>query len=243
MMELLLRGFFSPVQGLRIILSSPKNVIFSLIPFSIGFLVIGAGYMLAAQYLNPWVESFTSGIHFLETWTFLKPIVDFLILIFTWILISFVNFFVGYLTIIVFAGPFYALMVENIFKVELPDKEPRSSLKLIVSMFVVGLAKVFLFLTIGLICFIMSFIPGLNLLAPLIIVLTVAFDCMDYAFEVDFLNLRQRFDFFAQNIMIFVGIGLAVMATNLIPGLFFILLPAFICGATKTYIQHQDETV
>jgi uncharacterized protein involved in cysteine biosynthesis len=87
-------------------------------------------------------------------------------------------------------------MVENIFKVELPDKEPRSSLKLIVSMFVVGLAKVFLFLTIGLICFIMSFIPGLNLLAPLIIVLTVAFDCMDYAFEVDFLNLRPEIRLF-----------------------------------------------
>ncbi len=238
-----IEGFLCPLQGFRIILSSPKNMIYSVIPFLIGFLIVGLGYFAASEYLNPWVGSWTENSAFLRDWDILKSILDVFLIIVGWILVSLLNFLAGYLCIIIFAGPFYALMVENIFKLELPDKKPRSDFRLIVGMFFIGILKALLFLLVGIFCFLLTFVPVVNLLAPLILTLTVAFDCADYAFEVDFLKLRQRFAFFRQNFWNFFGLSLAILATGLLPGSFFILLPVFICGATKMYIQRQSEIV
>ncbi len=242
-MSAIVSGFLSPLLGFRIILSSPKNIAYALVPFAIGLAIVGLGYFTASEYLSQWVNSLTESSPWLERWSFLKSIVEILLILISWILISLVNFLAGYLCIIVFAGPFYALMVENIFKKELPDKKKRSDFKLIIGMFFLGLGKALLFILIGIFCFILSFVPGLNLLAPVILTLTVAFDCADYAFEVDFLNLKQRFAFFRQNIGSFLGLSFAIMATGVVPGSFFLLLPVFICGATKMYIQLSDQAV
>lgn len=238
-----MQGYFSPLGGLKVIMSSPKNIIFAVIPFLIGLFVVGIGYFAAASHLDDFVHSLTEGSQFFKDWTIVKTIVDILLVIIGWILVSLLNIILGYLCIIILAGPFYALMVENIFKVELPDKEERSDLRLMINMFLYGLGKAIIFLMVGLICFILAWIPGLNFIAPFILTLTVAFDCADYAFEVDFLSLRQRFRFFTNHIWHFVGLGLAILTTGLIPGAFFVLLPLFICGATKMYIQLKSEWV
>ncbi len=243
MIKHIINGFFSPLQGFGIILSSPKNILYALIPFSIGLVVVSIGYFAASAYLNEWVATWTQDSKFLQDWGFVKTIVDIFLVLVSWILVSLLNFLAGYFCIIILAGPFYALMVENIFKKELPDKEKRSDLKLIFNMFLLGIGKAFIFLIIGAFCFLLSFVPGFNLAAPLILTLTVAFDCADYAFEVDFLNLRQRFRFFGKHFWNFFGLSLAVLSTGLVPGSFFLLLPVFICGATKMYIQLQAETV
>ena len=236
-------GFFSPLQGFSIIFSSAKNMGFALIPFVIGIVVVGAGFFVASEYLNEWVQGWFQGAEWAKDWPWLSSVVNALLLVVAWLMAAFLNFLAAYIVIIVVAGPFYALMVENIFKKELPDKEERSNFKLALNMFVVGLAKVLIFAVIGIIGFIMIWIPLLNLLAPVLAVLVVAFDCSDYAFEVDFLNLRERFQFFSQHFSAFLGLALAVMLTNLIPGLFFVLLPVFICGASKMYIQLSRAAV
>lgn len=92
-------------------------------------------------------------------------------------------------------------------------------------------------------CFILAFIPGLNWLAPIIIFAMVAFDCMDYSFEMDGLSLRRRLRFFFAHSFETIGLIMAIFVTTVIPGSFFILLPAFICGATKIYIQLSRKTV
>ena len=204
MMSQFVEGFVSPLRGFKIILSSGKNIGFAIVPFVIGLAVIGLGFFGASELLGPWLESLTQNSQFFKDWTFLKPVVDLLLIILGWILVALLNFLLGYLCIIIVAGPFYALMVENIFKAELPDKKPRTNLKLMVGMLLTGLMKALLFLTVGLICLVMAIIPGLNLLAPVIMILTVAFDCMDYAFEVDFLNLKERMAFFKQHTAYFL---------------------------------------
>lgn len=238
-----IQGFFSPLRGFKIILSSGKNIGFALIPFVIGAVVISLGFFGASELLNPWVESLTQDSQFFKDWSWLKPIVDIFLMVFSWVLVALLNFLLGYLCIIILAGPFYALMVENIFKLELPDKEPRTNVKLMFQMFGAGIMKALLFLVIGILCFFLAFIPGINFLAPLIMILTVAFDCMDYAFEVDFLKLKERVAFFKAHMAFFLGLAGAIFLTNLIPGLFFIILPAFICGATDSYIRLNGQAV
>lgn len=236
-------GFFSPFQGLRLILSSPKNMGYALVPFLIGLAIVVSGYVVAFEYLNEWVSGWTQSQDSFKDWPIVAQVINVFLMIFSWIIASIVNFLLGYVVIIVVAGPFYALMVENIFKKELPDKEVRSDLKLVLSMFFVGLLKVVLFAFVGLVCFVLAFIPVVNFLAPLIVVLTVAFDCTDYVFEVDFLKLKERLRFVRQHLAAFVGLSGAILIVGLIPGLFFVLMPIFICGASKMYIQLKHQSV
>lgn len=243
MIQKVLIGFTSPARGLKIIFSSPKSIAYSFIPFFIGLLVLLLGYFAASQYIHDWVAQITANSTFFQSWGFLRGLVDILLILLSWILVSLLNFLAGYLCVVIVAGPFYALMVENIFKKELPDKEKRGNLRLAFNMFYLGLVKAVIFVVVGILCFILAFIPPFNFVTPLILVLTVAFDVMDYSFEVDFLTLRQRFRFFRRHFPYFLGLGFAILLTGLIPGSFFVLLPAFICGATQIYIQLRSDTV
>ncbi len=236
-------GFSSPLEGAQVIFSSKKNMTFAILPFLIGAFFVVVGFVTASQYLQPWLSQWTESSDFLKDWSFIRPVIDFLLLLFTWIIVSVANFIAGYICIIVVGGPFYALMVENLFKTELGEREGRSSLKLMLTMFLTSLMKILVFALIGLFCFILAFIPGFNLLATFVLVLLVAFDCSDYAFEVDLLKLRERFRFLLSHLMEYTGLSVAILLTGFLPGSFFILLPIFICGATKMYIQLNHKTV
>lgn len=236
-------GLRAPFDGFKIIFSNRKNLTFAMIPFLIGLVVVVSSYAVLTGYVSNWIDSILPEADFLDKWETLKSVTDGIMYIVAILLTTIINFLLGYLVIIILAGPFYALMVENIFKVELPDKENRSNLKLAINMFFVGLTKVFVFGFIALACFIMAWIPILNFVAPVIAVLVVAFDCADYAFEVDFLNLRQRFRFFMGHLGAFAGLSTTILIAGFVPGLFFVLLPAFVCGAAKMYIQLSQQEV
>lgn len=237
------RGAVVPFDGLKIIFSSKQVFSFALIPFLIGIAVFVGGIVFASEYLNPYIHDGVTDIEFLKFSETLTTVVSSIVSLFSWLAIFLLNFFVGYLVIIVLGGPFYALMVENLFKKILGTKLRRSTFSLFFRLLGWALMKILLFSTVGLFCFILSFFPGMNLLAPLVVFMLVAFDCTDYAFEVDFLSLRSRFQFFFDHFWEFLGLALMIMATSAIPGAFFILLPAFICGATKMYIQLSGKEV
>ena len=65
----------------------------------------------------------------------------------------------------------------------------------------------------------------------------IAFDSMDYAFEVDIMSLGQRFQFFMDHGAYFLGIAVVLALMAFIPGLIFILLPAFIAGASGLFVE------
>lgn len=69
----------------------------------------------------------------------------------------------------------------------------------------------------------------------------MAFDTMDYAFELDQLNLRQRFQFLRHNSIYFSGMGLIVSLTVIVPGLTLLALPIMVAGATETYIELRGQ--
>lgn len=238
-----LKGFGAPLEGLQLIFSNKSLLLYSIIPFVIGLVFVFFGFFAASQYLEPWFDSWVKGSLQPESWPTLGSVISALMAIVYWILLSLMNFLLGYLCIIVFAGPFYSLMVERIFKQLRPGYKIKGSLRMMVTMFFMALLKVVLFLVIGLICFVIAFIPGLNLLSGFLVVLLVAFDCSDYAFEIDYLSLRRRFAFVFNHLPEYSGIAVAILVTGFVPGAFFILLPAFICGATKMYIQLAGEPV
>ena len=239
----LMRGFSSPFVGLKLIFSNPRNITYAVIPFFIGLLFVFIGYFAASEYLRPLVEAWTKDMVFLKDWIIVQQVVNLFLVLFSWIIISLINFLAGYVSILIIAGPFYALMVENIFKEHGGGRKRRGTVTLMLNMFVLAIMKVLLFAAVGIICFFLAFIPIVNLFSTFILVLLVSFDCADYAFEIDYLSLRRRFSFLLSHFWEFSGLAFAILCTGLVPGSFFILLPAFICGATKMYIQLSEKSV
>lgn len=236
-------GAIAPVSGFRLLLSSRKIFLLSIIPFIIGFVFIGVGLVLASQYIVPFLETWLSFDQFVDQSPWFGSLLSFLILIVSWLVVAVFNFLFGYLCVILVAGPFYALLAEEVFRQQGFIKNGRAPLSLAMKMMLMGVSKVFIFSIVGVVCFVLTFIPVVNILSPIIIFSMVAFDCVDYSFEVDLLSLRKRFLFFRQNLYEFLGLSFVIFLTTFLPGSFFVFLPVFICGATKMYIQLAHKTV
>jgi uncharacterized protein involved in cysteine biosynthesis len=236
-------GLLVPWTGLRVLSQSKKLLLLSLIPMLIGLIFVFVGFFLASEYISPLLESWLDFNKNQEEPLLWFKVLSRILILISWIFIGLFNFFFAYLCILIFASPFYAILVEAIFKCENNNQQKQISLGLSLKLILIGMLKVILFALIGLVCFIVSFIPPVNFFVPFIIYLLIAFDCMDYAFEFETFNLRERFHFFINHIFFFLGLGSAVFLTSLISGAFFILMPIFICGATKMYIQFQAKSV
>lgn len=236
-------GFASPFNGLQTIFSSKKIFILTIIPFLIGVVLVASGFVLASQYLMPWLDSWLQGFDWIKNYELVFSVVSGLFFLFAWLAAGLANFLVGYLGIILIGGPFYALLSEEIFRRDLGEMLKGSSLRLMVSMFALGLMKVLLFAIVGLACLIMSFIPILNLFAAFLVFSMVSFDSMDYAFEIDQLSLRARFHFFFKHFWEFAGVTGAIALISLVPGLFFVIFPAFVAGSTNLYIQLSQKSL
>ena len=232
-------GFLSPLQGLKLIFSSKKKFVLSIFPFVMGIAVIISVLGWAFQYLGGAVEDRLQQFEVLSG--FLMTAVVFVVTLFSWMAVALSAFIVSYIVISLFGGPFYSMLSEDVFMTESAQGLKKSRLSLMIKMFFLSLLKVLILLFVGLICFLVSFIPVLNLVSTFVVFLIIAFDCTDYAFEVDGLGLRGRFAQFFKRFWEFSGLATAIMCTSLLPGSFFVLLPAFICGATKMYIQVENK--
>ncbi len=236
-------GFLIPARGLREIFKSKKVALFSIIPFLLGLLILFLGFFLASEYINPFMNQWIKGLDFFSGPGLVSKVLAGILTFFYWILLSVANLFLSYLTIVIIAGPFYALLAEQIFIQYWPEKPLKLSLGASLKMLMFGLIKALIFIIIGLTCFILSVIPFLNLTVTFILFLMISYDGFDYALEIDGKNLKQRWAFFKSSFWELSGMALAVVLTSLVPGGFFILLPAFICGATKLYIQKLRPAV
>ena len=142
--------------------------------------------------------------------------------------------FVGYVFANFIAAPFNALLAEKTLE-RLRAKPARSfSLKhwLVMSgkMMWASLLKSLLFLVYGAVFFAVSFVPVVGVIASIGMLLIMAFDSADYSFEVLEFSLRRRFRFFRRNFFFFLGSSVSLGLTLLIPGLNFLLFPAFVVG-------------
>ncbi len=237
------KGFFAPVDGFRLLFSSQRLVLLAIIPFVLGLVFMLIGFMLSKSYFFPWVESIYQSAPLISGTGWFSSILNTFLFILSWLTLALLNFLFAYICIVIVAGPFYALLAEDIFKIYRPNIVLQNSWGLMMKMAALGLVKVFFFLIVGLICFILSFFPGLNLIAAFIVFLMVAFDMSDYSFEIDRRGLAQSFAFMGRHIFEYIGLTIAIYLTSFLPGSFFILLPGFVCGATKMYIQLTQERV
>ena len=232
-----LKGFFTPLRGLVVILSSKKNFFLAVLPTVIFFLAVIA-VAFAFHSMVDWVGISLATISrylgvSVQSLKLLGPVLGALFLG-GFILVGFVF---AYILITLITGPFLSLLSERIFRQD-PNIDVKSmKLLVFVRMFVLSLVKGLFFICLAVLNLALSFLAPLNLIGIALVYLGVGYDMMDYALEVDLLSLRQRAKFFFSHFYTFAGIATSIFLTTFLPGIFFVLLPAYVAGATKLYLE------
>jgi CysZ protein len=93
---------------------------------------------------------------------------------------------------------------------------------------------------------ILSFVPGVNLIAPLLWLLfgawALVIEYADFPMGNHGLYFPEQRRLLASRRRLSLGFGTAVMLMTLIPFLNFIVVPAAVCGATRLWVQHYRDS-
>ncbi|UJR33636.1 hypothetical protein I4U23_021070 [Adineta vaga] len=71
----------------------------------------------------------------------------------------------------------------------------------------------------------------------------IAYDIIDYPLSLHLLGVRERTPWFRHYLWATLGFGLAMEIIFLIPGAFFLLLPAGVCGATRLVVAAERASI
>ena len=216
---------------------------FLVVPLLINLVVMGVGGYLAFVGLHSFLESYLNLLP--EFLSFLSYVVYFLLI--ASLGFAFCYFFSTVATII--ASPFYGILSE---KVELNLAHTRGNddgvmdiVKDVPRILARELRKQAFFLPRALLCLIITIIPGLNVISPILwFLLTAWMACLqycDYAYDnhkTAFALMRKDLRDNRLSTFIFgmiVSIGISIPIINLI------LPPAAVCAGTKYYLQIQKS--
>ncbi|MBK9293447.1 MAG: EI24 domain-containing protein [Oligoflexia bacterium] len=94
------------------------------------------------------------------------------------------------------------------------------------------LLKVTVLVSLSLMFFVVSLIPGLGFIGMFLAALVMTFDMLDYGFDHYHLTLKQRFSFFKANIKVLSGYAFAMMFLLVIPGFNILMLPGSVVAAS-----------
>lgn len=234
------QGFLSPIRGLELIASNRRVRRLAIVPFALTFLVFIAGVFLGLPFivhLIPFIaQNGVNAIGF-ATGSFGFIAMYWLVTVLAWPVAAFALLFVLFLISRLLATPFYSLLAERVLiERKLKPDDPFALsvwLRTLVPLMIVAIVKTVLFLIVGAMLFVLSFIPGLGAVTAFGFLLMAAFDVVDLSMEAMQMSLGERLKLFASEIPAFSGLAAAMGLVFLLPGLNFFLFPAAVAGGSE----------
>ncbi len=135
------------------------------------------------------------------------------------------GFYFFYSICAILVMPFYMLLAERVLKNMGALPNTKRGLVFQVRMLWVGMVKMFFLLTVGLVLWVLSLAPHAQLLCGFLGFVVMAFDMCDYSFEALGYSFKKRLDFWGQNFVEFLGLGLFLGLCSLVPVISFISWP------------------
>jgi len=230
-------GFLSPLVGASLVVRHRTFRRLALLPFIITVFVfifgLAAGLPLITTFVSPFTKTLAGWFGFRanspqgEMFTTALPF-----LIWPALALALVYFLLTLTRLV--AAPLYGLLAERVLmKQGVLSEEKINAMKWVKRQFRMtraALLKAVLFLVLGLILAVLSFIPGLGLFTSFAFLVLLAYDVVDYSLEAMAWDYERRVEFFRQHFAVFLGLGASLGLVLLIPGLNFFMLPASVAG-------------
>jgi uncharacterized protein involved in cysteine biosynthesis len=235
------RGLSHARAGLLYLMKNKSLIKWAVAPLLVGFLLFFVFIVSGFGLISGWVASalavVSSGLGWIGLGgvTFLMTFANVVISGLLWVIYLVVVIYGTYLITTIVAAPFNSLLAEQTLMVAgaIEDKkfEVGRWVSVTLKMLMIGIVKSIIFLLLGLIIFACSFVPILNIISSFCALLIIAFDSMDYSFEILEMSLSQRFRFFQNHFLHFSGAASFLGLTLFIPGITLLILPFSVVGS------------
>lgn len=228
------RGLSFWLRGWAFLLQDRRLLILALLPFVIALMSTAAMVLALWLYLPEWVRMALS-LWLGQVEGVWRQILYYPILFSLALVVGFSALYILYVLQTLIAIPFYALLAERTLMLVGKRPNTNSSWRAAVSKSLrvlrIGIIKAILLLVLGFVLFVFSFLPLFNLGAFALAIFLLAFDCVDYSFEVLGLGLRQRGAYLFREWPQWSGMALGLALTLIVPGLTLLVIPGAIVGA------------
>lgn len=231
--------------GFRLI-NQPGVRLFAVIPLLINTLLFSLAIWFGIDQFSYWMEALmpTSWPAWLNTFLewILWPLFGLLLLI--------IVFFTFSILANLVAAPFNGLLAEAVEKRISNQPPPDQSLMAMLAdtprMIWNEIRKLGYLLKWIIPLFILSWIPGINLFAPLLWIgfssWTLALDYHDYPLGNHLMGFKQQRQLLRTKRPLALGFGLTTLGATMIPLLNFLIIPVAVAGATKLYVERLKTT-
>lgn len=243
-MQNMVKGARYLVQGFSLI-NQPGVRRFAYLPMLINTLLFSVALWFGLSNFGGWLDAL------MPTWlpAWLESILTWLIWPLFVLLLAIIVFFTFSVIANILAAPFNGILAEMVEKKVTggspPDMPWAQMLKDTPKMIFNELRKIAYLLMWVLPLLILSWIPGLNLFAPLLWLLfsswTLALDYHDYPMGNHQLAFRQQRALLKQHRGLALGFGGATMLATMIPIVNFLVIPAAVAGATVLYLENIQQ--
>lgn len=233
-------GFIN--KGYSAIKTDKVLFLVALIPMFINITLFLLAYNFNADLIEDYIQKTTLQVVG-DSEGFLYSLMYYPLSILLKIIAFFILVFLTFAISSIVASPFHSYMAERLIAKYANQTEEafhfKQWLQLTVKMFLTSLKKSLVFLVLGLVLFVCSFIPVVNVIASFLGCVIIAFDSMDYAFEVKQLNFSERKSYFRTHTNLFWGMGGVVTLTALVPGLTLLTQPLMVAGSTVLFCENS----
>jgi CysZ protein len=243
-MQNMIKGARYLFQGFSLI-HQPGVRRFTYLPMFINTLLFSMAIWFGVTNFGGWLDALMPS--WLPAW--LESILMWLVWPLFFLLLAIIVFFTFSVVANILAAPFNGILAEMVEKKlsgSPPPEMPWSQLvKDSPRMIVNELRKLGYLLRWAIPLLLLSWIPGLNLLAPALWLLftswTLALDYHDYPMGNHQLDFKQQRNRLRQHRGLALGFGGATMLATMIPIVNFLVIPAAVAGATVLYLENLKQ--
>ncbi|MDG9668920.1 sulfate transporter CysZ [Hahella sp. CR1] len=246
-MKLFAKGFNDLLEGFRLI-QHPKLRVFVIIPLIINILVFIGFIWGMSAYFSGWVDAMVS---WLPDWlSFLRWLVWLVFAILVGVLVFYTFVFVATLV----GAPFYGLLAEQTQKLltgkEVDEDTPWKQVIMNIPASVWREVKKFLYylpraLGLFVVTFVLSFIPLVNLLSPVLWAVfsswIMALEFVDYPADNNKRKIDDVIRFMRERRSRTLGFGLGVWGSTLIPIVNLVSMQAAVAGGVKFWLEEHGQ--
>jgi CysZ protein len=234
------------IQGSRYLLSGFKLINqpgvrrFAYIPILINTLLFAGAIWLGINQFDYWMTQLT------PTWLpeWLSNALMWILWPLFAVLIVLIVFFTFSILANIVAAPFNGLLAEAVEKRLSNQAPPEQTLWQLIAdtprMIFNELRKLAYLLKWMIPLFILSWIPGLNLIAPLLWLFfsswTLALDYHDYPMGNHLMGFKQQRELLRTKRSLALGFGMTTLGATMIPVINFLIIPVAVAGATALYV-------
>tara|TARA_R110002073_G_scaffold84233_4_gene200936 strand:- start:2901 stop:3671 length:771 start_codon:yes stop_codon:yes gene_type:complete len=234
------------IQGSRYLLSGFKLINqpgvrrFAYIPILINTLLFAGAIWLGINQFDYWMTQLT------PTWLpeWLSNALMWILWPLFAVLIVLIVFFTFSILANIVAAPFNGLLAEAVEKRLSNQAPPEQTLWQLIAdsprMIFNELRKLAYLLKWMIPLFILSWIPGLNLIAPLLWLFfsswTLALDYHDYPMGNHLMGFKQQRELLRTERSLALGFGMTTLGATMIPVINFLIIPVAVAGATALYV-------